>query len=87
MKKDHFLIQTQGFLVKRGLAKQTLSYHQHTPLGNHNQRVFPDTSCNQSWKASNIEPQNVNTPLFRLPTNHSLIKERHLVEGLKTINL
>ena len=34
---------TQGFLVKRGLAKQTLSYHQHTPLGSHNQRVFPGT--------------------------------------------
>ena len=78
---------TQGFLVKRGLAKQTLSYHQHTPLGSHNQRVFPGTgqkdytSCNQPCKASNIEPQNVNTPLFRLPTNHSLIEERHL--GLK----
>ena len=80
---------TQGFLVKRGLAKQTLSYHQHTPLGSHNQRVFPGmgqkdyTACNQTCKASNIEPQNVNTPLFRLPTNHSLIEERHLVEGLK----
>ena len=80
---------TQGFLVKRGLAKQTLSYHQHTPLGSLNQRVFPGTgqkdytSCNQQCKASNIEPQNVNTPLFRLPTNHSLIEERHLVEGLK----
>ena len=80
---------TQGFLVKRGLAQQTLSYHQHTPLGTHNQRVFPGTgqkdytSCNQPCKASNIEPQNVNTPLFRLPTNHSLIEERHLVEGLK----
>ena len=80
---------TQGFLVKRGLAKQTLSYHQHTPLGSHNQLVFPGTgqkdytSCNQPCKASNIEPQNVNTPLFRLPTNHSLIEERHLVEGLK----
>ena len=23
---------TQGFFVKRGLAKQTLCYHQHTPL-------------------------------------------------------
>ena len=80
---------TQGFLVKRGLAKQTLSYHQHKPLGSHNQRVFPGmgqkdyTSCNQPCKASNVEPQNVNTPLFRLPTNHSLIEERHLVEGLK----
>ena len=80
---------TQGFLVKRGLAKQTLSYHQHTSLGSHNQRVFPGTgqkdytSCNQPCKASNIEPQNVNMPLFRLPTNHSLIEERHLVEGLK----
>ena len=80
---------TQGFLVKRGLAKQTLSYHQHKPLGSHNQRVFPGmgqkdyTSCNQPCKASNIEPQNVNTPLFRLPTNHSLIEKRHLVEGLK----
>ena len=80
---------TQGFLVKRDLAKQTLSYHQHTPLGSHNQRVFPGTgqkdytSCNQPCKASNIEPQNVNMPLFRLPTNHSLIEERHLVEGLK----
>ena len=80
---------TQGFLVKRGPAKQTLSYHQHTPLGSHNQGVFPGmgqkdyTACNQPCKASNIEPQSVNTPLFRLPTNHSLIEERHLVEGLK----
>ena len=80
---------TQGFLVKRGPAKQTLSYHQHTPLGSNNQGVFPGmgqkdyTACNQPCKASNIEPQSVNTPLFRLPTNHSLIEERHLVEGLK----
>ena len=80
---------TQGFLLKRGLAKQTLSYHQHTPLGSHNQRVLPEmgqkdyTSCNQPCKASNVDLQNVTTPLFRLPTNHSLIEERHLVEGLK----
>ena len=80
---------TQGFLVKRGLAKQTLSYHQHTPLRSHNQRVLPGTgqkdytACNQPCKASNIEPRSVKTPLFRLPTNQSLIEERHLVEGLK----
>ena len=80
---------TQGFLVKRDLAKQTMSYHQHTPLGSHNQRVLPGigqndyTSCNQLCKASNIEPQNLNTPLFRLPTNQTLTKDRHLVEGLK----
>ena len=80
---------TQGFLVKRDLAKQTLSYHQHTPLGSHNQRVLPGmgqkdyTACNQPCKASNIEPQNLNTPLFRLPTNQTLTKDRHLVEGLK----
>lgn len=80
---------TQGFFVKRGLAKQTLCCHQHTPLGSHNQRVLPGmgqkdyTTCNQPCKASNIEPQSVNTPLFRLPTNHSLIEERHSVEGLK----
>ena len=80
---------TQGFLVKRDLAKQTLSYHLHTPLGNHNQRVLPGmgqkdyTACNQPCKASNIEPQNLNTPRFRLPTNQTLTKDRHLVEGLK----
>ena len=90
---------TQGFLVKRDLAKQTLSYHQHTPLGSHNHRhygschrVLPGmgqndyTACNQpckTCKASNIEPQNLNTLLFRLPTNQTLTKDRHLVEGLK----
>ena len=80
---------TQGFLVKRDLAKQTLSYHLHTPLGSHNQRVLPGmgqkdyTACNQPCKASNIEPQNLNTPRFRLPTNQTLTKDRHLVEGLK----
>ena len=79
---------TQGFLVKRDLAKQTLSYHQHTPLGSHNHRVLPRmgqndyTACNQPCKASNIEPQNLNTLLFRLPTNQTLTKDRHLVEGL-----
>ena len=83
---------TQGFLVKRDLAKQTLSYHQHTPLGSHNHRVLPGmgqndyTACNQpckTCKESNIEPQNLNTLLFRLPTNQTLTKDRHLVEGLK----
>ena len=80
---------TQGFLVKRDLAKQTMSYHQHTPLGSHNQRVLPGmgqkdyTTCNQPCKASNIDHQSVNTPLIRLPTNQSLIEERHSVERLK----
>ena len=61
----------------------------NTPLGSHNQRLLPGmrqkdyTTCNQPCKASNIEPQSVNTPLFRLPTNHSLIEARHSVEGLK----
>ena len=70
----------------RGLAKQTLSYHQHTPLGSHNQRVLPGmgqkdyTACNQPCKASNIDHQSVNTPLIRLPTNQSLIEERHSVD-------
>ena len=79
---------TQGFLVKRGHAKQTLSYHQHTPLRSNIQRVpgmgqKDYTACNQPCKASNIDPQSVKTPLFRLPTNQSLIKERHSIERLK----
>ena len=69
---------TQGFLLKRGLAKQTLSYHQHTPLGMGQKDC---TACYQPCKASNIQHPSVNTPLFRLPTNHSSIEERR--SGLK----
>ena len=82
---------TAEFLLKRGLVKQTLSYNQHTRSGGCNRQMSLGTgqtnnaTANQPCKASNIEPQAVTTPLFRVQTKQSFLSHRQPI-GLNKAN-
>ena len=75
-----------GLLIKRGLVKQTLRYNQHTPLSSRNsQRSIgigqrESLAAYQPCKSSNIEPQTVTTPLFRVPVNQTRLTSRQQQE-------
>ena len=75
-----------GLLMKRGLVKQTLRYNQHTPLSSRNsQRSIgigqrERLAAYQPCKSSNIEPQTVTTPLFRVPVNQTRLTSRQQQE-------
>ena len=72
---------TPGFLLKKGLVKQTLGYNQRTPSGSHNRQMSPgighgeSSTPKQPCKASNIEPHAVTTPLFRILGNQSSLAD------------
>ena len=71
-----------GLLWKRGLVKQTLRYNQHTPSGTliHQTPLGigqgANSTANQPCKVSNVEPQVVTTPLFRVPGNRTSLANK-----------
>ena len=71
-----------GLLWKRGLVKQTLNYNQHTPSGtlNHQTQLGigqgENSTANQPCKASNVEPQVMTTPLFRVLGNRTSLTNK-----------
>lgn len=75
-----------GFLMKRGLVEQTLRYNQHKPLASHDWQIPPVTEerkrsgSNRPCKASNVEPQAMTTPLFRVPVNQTFLADRHQIK-------
>ena len=78
-----------GLLMKRGLVKQTLRYNQDTPSSSRNCQMSirigerENLATYQPCKSSNIEPQTITTPLFRLPVNqNSLTSRKQQEQGL-----
>ena len=73
-------------LMKRGLVKQTLRYNQHTPLSSRNCQMSigigqtESIAAYQPCKSSNIEPQTVTMPFFRVPVNHTRVTSRQQQE-------
>ena len=73
--------------MKRGLVKQTLRYNQDTPSSSRTDCQMSigigqreSLAASQPCKSSNIEPQTVSTPLFRVPVNQNSLTSRQQQE-------
>lgn len=85
---------TTGLLLKRGLAKQTLSNIQCKPLGCNNRQMSlgvgqsKTVPANQPCKPSNIEPRPVTTPSLSVQVNQTSVTDGQQKQGMnKNINL